>query len=214
MVGIKSVSISKCNVRGNLDLFFNVTSATVMLINDNLISGQIPTALAPNYELKVLAAQSNNISGTIPESLTSLKALEVMYFNNNPLLHGELPSRLWKMKDSMLRIDISDNPKLVGDLFGTVFLWHKLQSLMSRNCSFSGTMPRDIDSMRGLQTVDISLNDFSGTIPDGITMLDDLAYLNITNTKFTGTLPEKLKEKIANDKLLLNSKNTGIIGGD
>ncbi|XP_030466019.1 receptor-like protein EIX1 [Syzygium oleosum] len=182
-----------------LDLSHNFISGTIpqdiglampnlesLYLNDNLLSGPIPTSLC-EMELEVLHLgrnelvgkipacwkenfmslldlSSNKLSGVIPSSLGNLFGLGSLHLNNNSL-HGEIPVTM-KNCTSLLILDLGEN-KISGSVphwLGRSFQF--LQILRLRDNMFNGSIPPQLCFLSALQILDLAMNNLTGIIPN------------------------------------------------
>ncbi|KAL7150212.1 hypothetical protein ABFS83_05G095500 [Erythranthe nasuta] len=72
----------------------NLTSLTMLNLENNHLTGEIPASLGSLKRLSFLILNENNLSGSIPESLSSLSNLSEIQLANNRL-SGEIPPQLF-----------------------------------------------------------------------------------------------------------------------
>lgn len=107
---------------------------------------------------------SNDIRGELPDDIINLKSLEMVDFQGNPLLGGELPDGFWSLP---------------------------LKSVSLSSCSFGGEIPQEISGLTGLTTLCLSFNSFTGPVLEYIKDLP-LTSLDIRDNAFSGTIPGEL----------------------
>ncbi|XP_020977788.1 protein NSP-INTERACTING KINASE 1 isoform X3 [Arachis ipaensis] len=95
-----------------------------LLLQNNNITGPIPSELGKLPKLQTLDLSNNFFSGEIPPSLGHLRSLQYMRLNNNSL-HGELPESLANMTQ-LAFLDLSYNnisgpiPRILAKSFNIV----------------------------------------------------------------------------------------------
>lgn len=113
--------------------------------------------------IKQIAFNGNTISdpliGTISPAISELNYLEVLAFQNNPLLTGGIP--------------IPNE--------STIFMFLE-------NNDLNGSLP-DLSDLTNLLTLDLQGNQLSGTIPNSLGLLPNLSSLDLTNNNITGCIP-------------------------
>jgi len=98
-----------------------------------------------------LLLDNNNFSGSIPPTLGLLSTLEVLRFDNNPQLSGQVPSNINNLT--------------------------KLAELHLENSQLTGPLP-DLTGMSALSFVDMSNNSFNASdVPSWFTTLPSLTSL-------------------------------------
>ncbi|CAN4121964.1 unnamed protein product [Withania somnifera] len=85
----------------------NLTHLELLLLQNNNISGPIPTEIGMLQKLKTIDLSDNQLTGKIPPSLAQLKNLQYLRLNNNSL-SGAIPLELSNMTQLTL-LDLSFN---------------------------------------------------------------------------------------------------------
>ncbi|KAE8684044.1 putative Disease resistance family protein / LRR family protein [Hibiscus syriacus] len=167
-------SLSRNLFSGSLSEFVcnsSVTSMSVLHIDTNLLSGEIPDCWNRWKKLGILNLGNNNLTGRIP-SLGDA-SLQMLNLRNNSMF-GELPSTLRSCRDLVL-LDLSEN-----HFSGRIPAWicDKLSNLMVlslRSNNFVGHIPHKICALQSLQILDLGHNDISGAIPKCLRNLSAMA---------------------------------------
>lgn len=120
-------------VPGNLQI-----SIRNLWLNDNELTGDIPSQMGNLSNLHTLRLNNNALSGGIPASFTSLTAIKWLYLNNAGL-SGELPQGFENL--------------------------HNLQILSLHDNQFEGELPLSFVGLTGLHDIYLQNNQFSGCIP-------------------------------------------------
>jgi Leucine-rich repeat (LRR) protein len=176
------------------------------ILNDNQLSGGIPSSINKLTELAILDVSGNNLTGNIP-SMTALTQLAMLDASNNNFAAAALPaflSELTNLQDLRLR-----RTNLNGALPATLQSLTKLNTLDISGNSFTGSIPNwsAMTNLRVLYAYNASL---SGAIPSFIANLPALEWLALDNNGFTGTIPNGSYAKL--EKLwLINNLLTGDI---
>ncbi|XP_074281723.1 receptor-like protein EIX2 [Silene latifolia] len=220
------VSLSYNKLKGHIPCFNNRDSFKFGLgvqfylhLNDNMLSGEIPSCLSdlPNLqildiggnqlsgkmnkwfraenlsELKILRLKGNKFSGTIPWQICSLPQLQLLDLGNNQFT-GYIPRCL-----SNLTAMTSPNDSIIPYLSDVSEVYQGIERTYTSSVAY-------------LVDIDLSCNNLVGSIPDDITKLSGLLSLNLSCNKLSGTIPENiggLKSLIALD--LSNNKLRGTI---
>ncbi|THU49487.1 hypothetical protein C4D60_Mb06t10080 [Musa balbisiana] len=141
---IEDLDMSNTSIEDVLpDWFWNISAFSINLsqnqINDNKLSGEIPSSI---------------------EKLTQLRSLHL----NNNSLHGHLPLSL-KNCSGLVFLDLGDN-KFSGSI--PTWIAQNLQKLeVLRLCSnmFFGNIPTELGQLHHLHIIDLANNNLSGPIP-------------------------------------------------
>ena len=214
IVGSLAIIPSSCSL---IDLSHNFISRTlpmntsgmpewkILILNDNLINGTIPSLLCglqllllnlsnnklfghipgcwnltEDPELSFLILSSNNLSGFIPSSIQNLKGLESLNLNGNNL-NGELPMSLQNCTGLEV-LDLGEN-----NLMGNIPEWlgggsfPQLHILRLRGNKFFGTMPSQLCSLSKLQILDLANNNLQGLFPNCLGSILGMAGNNSQN---------------------------------
>ena len=158
-------------------------------LDNNNLTGTIPTGLNKLVFLDTLDLSENHLSGAIPVELCTLSQLQMLRLNNNSL-SGTIPVEMGNMKN-LKRISLYFNqltgtiPKELGNL-------EFLERLSLYNNQLTGTIPAELGNMKNLQRLLLMNNQLSGTIPRELGRLIDLRELYLNNNQLTGPIPPEL----------------------
>ena len=221
----------------NINQWWGVTTfnsrVTKLYLNNNKLTGTMPTELGNLTRLKELRLERNDLSGTIPAELGELTKLEDLALNENNL-NGIIPTELGKLiKLEKLRLDINNLsgtiPAELGELAeleqlvfyvnnlsGTIppelgrltnLVWFYLNTN-----NLSGTIPPELGTLTKVKNFALNKNNLSGTIPTELGKLTDLRELFLNDNQLSGTIPPELG-RLTNLRYLLLSENklTGTI---
>ena len=204
------IAADPCNWEGvDCDGGSNVTE---LRLENNGLSGPIPSALEDLTQLYALDLSDNNLTGAIPERLGELTKLDLLRLGNNQL-GGIIPESLgsltllhdFVLADNQLTdripatfgnltnlsiIDLSSNqlteqiPDIWGGLTGiTEIRFHENQ--------LTGDIPSSFLGLTTLIELSLSNNQLDGTIPD-FRQLDNLEILELSSNMLTGGIPPSL----------------------
>jgi len=169
-----------------------------LLLNDNSLSGKIPTGLRYMKMLKVLRLDSNDLVGSLPVELAQLLSLLELNVSNN-YLEGTLSSELGQLQN-LTNFDISSN-FLDGTLPSEFGNLHSLQKLHIGDNKLNGSLPAELSYLSALQVLNLGTNSFEGSIVDN--MFDNmmnLTFFSLSSGDMTGSLPDGMSN--LNSKLL------------
>jgi hypothetical protein len=176
-------------------------------LDNNGLSGTLPSSVGELTHLEYLYLDSNQITGELPSFIGKFSEFTASY----NLMSGPLPPDIINSR-TLYRFEISHNhfsgtlPVEFGtltpfsrldlsynDFTGTIpdQLWRcmSLIDLMLNNNQFSGQVPSSVGSLRTLYTLDLSNNQLSGTLPSSIGNLKSLSTLNLSHNQFSGAFP-------------------------
>ncbi|BBN03358.1 hypothetical protein Mp_2g22920 [Marchantia polymorpha subsp. ruderalis] len=161
-----------------------------LVLNDNRLGGPVPGDLfAGCAGLASLQLQRNELSGPLPRSVGQLVSLTLLDLSSNGF-SGPLP---WLGQLSALNLlNLSWN-RFSGGLLqdgGTLDLPDKtLVDVDLSHNNFSGSLPSELSTLRGLESLDLSDNLFSGPIPQGLSQLEGLRRFNVSFNELEGPIP-------------------------
>ncbi|TQD86046.1 hypothetical protein C1H46_028385 [Malus baccata] len=140
------------------------------MLDNNLLTGEIPDCWLHWPYLRVVNLEDNNLMGKIPSSIGDLVALYSLHLRNNNL-YGELPVSLQNCQELFL-LDLRGN-KFVGSI--PIWFGQSLVVLILRSNMFRGTIPDELCNLTKLQILDLAHNNLSGTIPRCFQNLSSMA---------------------------------------
>ncbi|XP_021764914.1 LRR receptor-like serine/threonine-protein kinase ERECTA [Chenopodium quinoa] len=182
----KQLSLGQWDVDGSfIDLSSNQFSGPILLsfgkdycgisslqLNNNSLTGHIPSSLWNCTQLQILDLSRNKLSGLIPPwTSDQLLNLYVLRLQENQL--GEVNSK----EDSTILKNLC---KL-----------RDLNILDLQNNRLSGTIPNCWESST-LQVINLSSNNLSGVIPCSLGNISSLEYLHLSDNKLGGHIPSRL----------------------
>ena len=170
---------------------------TMMWLNDNLLSGTIPSAFFDTYiNVDTLYLHDNAFTGSIPipsNTTTNITALTTLGLYNNQLT-GTIPSIL------SLFTSMSVFQVLLNQLTGIIPIeygnnWLHLQVFDCDTNYLTGPLPDNFGNFTLLDYLDVHGNLLSNTIPSTLSKLSLLSVLLLANNIFTGTIPDAFGEE-------------------
>ena len=151
---------------------------TSLDLNDNQLSGTIPTQLGNLANLEELLLTRNQLTGTIPAELASLTGLDILALGGNQLT-GTIPTWLGNLAN-----------------LEELYLWEN---------ELTGTIPSELDSLSNLELLSLSSNQLTGEIPPELGSLSNLVELSLWENELTGTIPSELGNLSSLELLSLSS---------
>ncbi|CAG7869306.1 unnamed protein product [Brassica rapa] len=182
----------------------NLTSLTVLTLDNNQFDGKIGDGLLNSSYMSVLDLSNNYLTGVIPSWIGNFSLLNTFLISNN-LLEGRIPVSLFNITNMYL-LDLSAN-RLEGDIprlnsySGYLFLQdnnlsgyipdsllENVSILDLRNNRLSGNIPKFVNT----QNINILLlrgNKLTGHIPVQLCGLSTIRLLDLSNNRFNGSIP-------------------------
>ena len=174
--------------------WFGVTCSsgvvTRLILNNNSLTGTIPSELGNLTNLTWLQLSRNSLSGGIPSELGNLTKLTWLTLDLNYSLAGSIPREVGNLTNLKL-LNLSDN-SLSGSIPSELGNLTKLTSIVLQNNSLSGSIPIELGSLTNLTSLYASNNSLSGTIPSELGSLSNLELVYLQNNSLSGSIPTEL----------------------
>ncbi|CAN1295322.1 Probable LRR receptor-like serine/threonine-protein kinase At3g47570 [Linum perenne] len=186
---LEDLHIHRNNFGGSLPQHLGNLSISLksLVINDNKISGNIPSDIQYLVNLAEFWAYNNYLSGTIPSNIGKLKSLERLHLYNNKL-SGHIPSSMGNLT-KLIELDISDN-YFSGKIPVSIQKCQKITLLRLSHNNLSGVIPQQLWSLTSLSiSLDLSGNRFTGALPVEVGNLKNLESLDISHNMLSGNIP-------------------------
>ena len=156
----------------------------------NYFQGTVPTAFVSLTKLEFLDLSTNVLTYTVPENIGNMRSLSSLFLQYN-LLSGSLPSSMGKLANlSTLVLEENwfsqDLPAGIGNL-------HNLTSFELKENFFSGPIPETFSALTKLTTFDLASNYISGTIPPFLGTFSGLKGIGLYGNYLTGTIPNNFQ---------------------
>ncbi len=164
----------------------SMSKLKALYLGDNDLAGTIPTELGNMSDLLALFLYENSLTGTIPTELGDLSKLTGLRLDGNDL-SGQIPTELGNLS-KLSYLDLGDNdlsgsiPSELGDLSDLILMYLDGNDL-------NGSIPSDLGDLSSLQTLNLGGNDLSGSIPSDLGDLSSLKSLNLVGNSLTGGIP-------------------------
>ncbi|KAJ7973944.1 Leucine-rich repeat protein kinase family protein [Quillaja saponaria] len=182
-------------------------SLALLNLAENKLTGELPAELGNLNNMQVLKLQMNKFFGPIPTQITQLQKLSTLNFSWNSLT-GSIPSTISGLKN-LINLNLQGN-SLSGPIPKSVGSMSALIELQLGSNQLSGELPNMPENLQ--IALNLSSNLFQGTIPSHLSALMKLEVLDLANNKFSGEVPEFLTKMETLIQLLLsNNQLSGII---
>ncbi|KAK1323535.1 putative leucine-rich repeat receptor-like protein kinase [Acorus calamus] len=149
-----------------------------LLLNDNNLTGSIPSTLCLLTSLEVLRLDRNSLTGPVPVNLNNLMKVGELHLSHNKLT-GPLPN-LTGMSN-LTFVDMSDNIFDASEIPPWFSTLKSLTTLMVDNCRIGGELPESLFSLPELQTVSLQNNRLTGTLYFGTGYSSQLQKVDVQN---------------------------------
>jgi Leucine-rich repeat (LRR) protein len=174
-------------------------------IQNNSISGVIPSDIGNLEGLEVLDFGINLLDGVIPESIGKLTRLQQLAVASN-FLSGHLPSSIGNLS-SLLELYAGVN-RLEGPIPQSIGNLSKLLLLVMYNNNLSGLIPNEIMELPSISRfLDLSNNMLEGPVPLEVGSLVHLERLFLSGNKLSGEIPDAIGNCKAMETLLMDGNS-------
>lgn len=158
---------------------------TTLYLDNNDLSGNIPTSLGKCKQLLMINLAINNLQGPIPSELINSTALVGLDLSTN-YLTGSIPQEIGTLLQ-LVRLDISYN-KLSGEVPFSLGQCVQLSSLRLRSNMLNGSIPQSFSNLKSIDQVDLSQNYLVGQIPEFFASMIFLQQLDLSTNYFEGPI--------------------------
>ncbi|KAL4557917.1 hypothetical protein LXL04_036111 [Taraxacum kok-saghyz] len=166
---------------------FRLKNLSVILLDENTLSSQIPESFANFQNLTVLSLRACNLSGPLPKKIFqgSRNLASLNLYQNN--LTGGIPS--FQGVNSLQFLDLSYN-SLTGDFPESLLTLPSIEYVYLSNNRLSGQISGKgiVVSSYKIRNLDLSRNKFEGPIPEFIFKLPVLSTLMLSENNFNGVV--------------------------
>lgn len=165
------------------------TKLTLMTFGDNQISGRIPNGISNLVSLELLGLEQNLLTGVIPSSIGKLQNLYWLTLGWNRI-SGPIPSSLGNSSSlGLLYLLFND---IEGSIPSSIGQCTQLIELHLMENNLSGPIPKELFGLSSLTLIVLSKNHFTGSIPMEVGKLVHVFVLDISESKLVGEIPETL----------------------
>ncbi|CAI9268070.1 unnamed protein product [Lactuca saligna] len=127
------------------------------------------------------------LSGTISSSLSKLRFLDGIYFQDTRNISGPLPGVLFNLPNLHL-----EGNGFSGSIPSSISMLTELSQLKLGGNQFTGTVPDGIRQLKSLSLLALDRNKLTGSIPDFFTSFSNLRVLRLSYNRFSGNIPASI----------------------
>ncbi|XP_073149158.1 leucine-rich repeat receptor protein kinase HPCA1-like isoform X2 [Henckelia pumila] len=131
-------------------LFSSNSSLIHLLLENNRLTGSIPSTLALTTSLEVVRLDRNSLGGSVPDNLNNLANVQTLFLSNNQLT-GPLPDLSGMVV--LNAVDLSNNSFDATDIPPWFSSLPSLMTLIMDNTRIQGQIPISMFSIPQLQTI-------------------------------------------------------------
>ncbi|XP_074270244.1 receptor-like protein EIX1 [Silene latifolia] len=200
------VNLSYNKLKGRIPCFNNRTADKLgfydhfyLHLNDNMLSGEIPSCLSDLTNLKFLDIGGNQLSGKMHKwfKAEKFRSLKILRLRGNKFT-GTIPTHICSLPYLQL-IDLGHN-HFMGSIPGCLSNLTAMTSLNASQDNFLSDVSEVIQGIERAYTstlqylvdIDLSCNNLVGSIPNDITKISGLLSLNLSFNQLSGMIPENI----------------------
>ncbi|KAL4366039.1 receptor-like protein 9a [Arachis hypogaea] len=230
------LDLSQNNFSGALPSCLNMSSAKIIHLFGNRLTGAIPEGLLNSRRLLAIDLSDNNFMGTIPESIYDSESLTLLLLGKNQL-QGNLSSQICELRNLQV-LDLSEN-SLTGSIpscLENLRFAGRMQFLNFPNIDFISLIPLNSEydmfgfamyagytyvqvTFKGrpllfhgnivelISLLDLSSNRLTGEIPHQLGDLSGLIALNLSHNRLSGLIPESFHKMQSMESLDLSNNH-------
>ncbi|KAI4331170.1 hypothetical protein MLD38_029381 [Melastoma candidum] len=209
---LAEIEVAGMALGGNLPKSMGNLSSSLeyLLLQENRISGSVPSSLGNLRSLLVLNLSFNLLDGAIAPEISRLPILQQLLLSYNSFSR-EIPAALGQLPRIGL-LDLSNN-MFAGQIPDSLGNLSHLSTLLLNNNLLSGNIPPALGNLTEVYQLDLSHNRLTGSIPKEILGMREIRiYLNFSHNNLQGPLPFELSKLDKVQEIDLSSNNlSGII---
>ncbi|KAL3620749.1 hypothetical protein CASFOL_035661 [Castilleja foliolosa] len=180
LVNTKHFHFGKNQLNGEIpqQLFNSNLTLIHLLLENNQLTGTIPSTLGLVSTLEVVRLDRNALSGSVPRDLSNLTSVQELFLANNRLT-GPVPD-LTGM-NLLNYVDMSNNTFDATDIPPWFSSLQSLTSLIMESTRIQGQLPVSLFSLFQLQTVALKNNQINGTLNISSSYSNQLQVIDLQN---------------------------------
>ncbi|KAF2314331.1 hypothetical protein GH714_025432 [Hevea brasiliensis] len=203
LFNLRLLWLSNCKILGKVpvDQLLNLTQLSVLVMDFNSFTSQIPVHLVNMTSLLALDLTTSNLEGTIPY-LPQLKEL----YAGKTSLTIDLKSMFAVPWPQLEILDIRST-QVIGSIPPSFANTTSLLSFVAYNCFVEGSLPSSMTNLSRLERLQLDFNRLAGQIPATISNLKSLELLSLMQNSLEGTIPDSICNISSLQYLALASNN-------
>lgn len=164
------------NLTGSISSYYfdTLSKLQVLFLQDNKLSGSVPSSIVNLGSLTHLGLGSNNFTGSLPNITGMASRLKVLDLHDLDFATSDLD--YFKVFTNLEFLHLGNN-NFTGSLPTWLQNFTKLKALSFEECNFSGSIPSWIGNLRSLEELWLNGNSFTSTIPSSLANLTKLTNL-------------------------------------
>ncbi|KAJ1275253.1 hypothetical protein BS78_05G122100 [Paspalum vaginatum] len=160
------------------------------MLDQNNLTGEIPSWLGGFTKLVALILSKNNLTGSIPPSLGNLTSLQALYLNNNQL-EGSIPEDIGRL-NNLQWLPLYVN-RLSGMVPENVFNLPSLVAFGVDQNDLHGALPPNWgNNQSNLEFIYLAVNHFTGNVPSSLANATMINTIDLGVNNFTGMIPPEI----------------------
>jgi Leucine-rich repeat (LRR) protein len=163
---------------------------TILNLDQNRVSGSLPTSIGLLSNLQNLQMIVNELQGTLPSEIGSLSSLLSFNLARNLGISGTIPTTIGSLKE--LRLFSLKDAELAGTIPTQIGTMSNLDVFDVGYNRLNGPIPSEMGNLLNLQVVYIDGNGLTGQIPSAVQNCVKLQTFTIKKNAFSGTIPSEL----------------------
>lgn len=163
------------------------SSLQILILEMNLLTGDIPASIAGMKSLSKLILGQNLFIGGIPDALANMLLLEDLYLNGN-LLSGTIPENFGNGSLTSLALLELQHNLLFGAIPDSMAGLSALSSFSLAQNLFAGSISAVMDTWSNLAQLALQDNQFTGSFPFSLSACSELYILELQSNYLSGDL--------------------------